>query len=83
MSHLECRFRVEAERLRIWARMNELAEAGDETARWLLESFTSHKQLLNSAQADDVGDGIEPTSSEPKERPDLRDGIDLPGWGGN
>jgi hypothetical protein len=52
-----CAAGMAAERRRVFQRIQELAAGGDETGRFLAETFTNPDQLLN---ADDEGHSPEP-----------------------
>lgn len=60
----ECAHNMATERQRVFARINELAAAGDETGAYLSGEFTNPDQLLN-ADRDGTDDGDElPTLTE-------------------
>jgi hypothetical protein len=46
----ECRRVMAAERRRVFARIQELAAQGDETAAYLAEEFTRPEQLLGGSE---------------------------------
>lgn len=49
---IECRGKMAAERRRVFERINDLAAAGDETAQYLAQEFSSPDQLLGGTEGE-------------------------------